>query len=136
MANSHPERLLKRLDSLDRVLQRLGEAVDIDGPSDLEVSGMVHLLEIAFELFWKSAQDALKITGALGEMGPRPALKDAAKLGYINDLETAFELKKARDRFSHQYAEDRVLDAPPLIAERYLPYLSDESRRLRRFTDG
>ena len=68
----------KALESLNK------GATHFDKLNELEMDGLIHRFEIAFDLSWKVMQDYMSEIGYSDIKGPRPVMAQMATIGFID----------------------------------------------------
>ena len=99
------DRLLDRLDSLARALDRLDEALAVPADAPLAIDGTIQRFEFTFELSWKALKDALAAEG-VDERTPRSVLRAAYGLEWLQDEEAWLGMLDDRNLSSHVYREE------------------------------
>lgn len=88
---------------------RLGEAIAIDMSNELAVDGTIQRFEFCYELSWKTIKAFLEHEGIICN-SPRQCLKEAFRIGWIDDEKKWLELLDARNMTTHIYDEKMVLE--------------------------
>ncbi len=73
----------------------------------LKKDGVIQRFEFTFELLWKTLKIVLESKGILCK-APTECLKDAFRLGLINDEAAYLQMLKDRNRTSHLYSKDQA----------------------------
>lgn len=107
--------LKKALNSLTIGLKR-----SLQDPSDLEVrDGCIQRFEYTYELSIKLIKRYLKteaaITDNVDELNFRDLLREAAKIGLIQDVNAWFTFREAHNNTSHTYNEIKANDVFSVI---------------------
>jgi nucleotidyltransferase substrate binding protein (TIGR01987 family) len=97
------------LDNLERSIQNLERALLVPSTQELAIEGTIQRFETTIELFWKTLQRALRYEG-LDPKTPRESVKEAFQLGWLEDEEAWLDMLDARNRTSHQYLSDRLVE--------------------------
>ncbi len=102
-----------KLENFKRALHNLREIYDYEEPyGNIEMTGMVGLFELCFELSWKAMKEALDESGfSEGKTGsPKLIIKTAYQAEMIDDEEIWLEALAARNNVAHAYNRDIALD--------------------------
>lgn len=90
---------MKRFDEIredfEKALERLDEAVH-EASTELEEDGVIQRFEFTFELFWKFLKSHLLSEG-IDCVSPRGCLKEAFRMGLIDDEETVLRMLEDRN---------------------------------------
>jgi len=97
------------LASLARSLERLTEALEVPEDQTLAIDGTIQRFEFTFELFWKTLQHVLGDEGITAN-SPKAALRQAYRLGWLDDEERWLEILEDRNLTSHTYREPLALE--------------------------
>lgn len=73
--------------------------------SEINRDATIKRFEFCFELSWKLMQAILQENG-IEAYGPKGSIREAAKLGLINNPKTWLDFLKARNLTTHTYEED------------------------------
>lgn len=100
-------RLEEKFDSYSNALQRLKEAIDMykEHENAVLLDGTIQRFEFTVELGWKLLKEYLEYE-KLGEFNsPRSTIKEAYKIGVIEDGEIWLDMLDDRNLTSHTYDE-------------------------------
>ena len=102
--------------------------------SILELTGIVGLFEICFELSWKALREVLLIHGVIeaNSGSPREIIKAGYKFHFLSDEETWLDMLKRRNEAIHIYNEDLAVKLVALIFDKYLAAFTDLREELQR----
>jgi nucleotidyltransferase substrate binding protein (TIGR01987 family) len=89
---------------LKKAVETLIEAVDLP-ENAINRDASIQRFEYTFELSWKLMQVVVN-EQIPNTYGPRNVIREAARLGYIEDPEVWFEFLKKRNLAAHTYNED------------------------------
>lgn len=92
------------LADLEKATAKLKQAAQLK-PSEINRDATIKRFEFCFELSWKLMQAILQENG-IEAYGPKGSIREAAKLGLIDNPKTWLEFLKARNLTSHTYEED------------------------------
>ena len=95
--------LIKAVDQLKKVLER-------DSNDELIQAGCIQYFEFCFELAWKTIKVALTDQGLPDCYSPKACLKQAFSVGWIQNENVWLTMLDARNRMSHTYDAQSVLD--------------------------
>lgn len=96
----------QRFSNYKDALSRLTDAVELSRQrelSDLEKQGLIQAFEFTHELAWKVLKDFLVYQGISEIIGSRDAVREAFKLGLLDDGEVWMSMIKSRNESSHTY---------------------------------
>lgn len=102
-------KLQDSIGNLDRALQNLERALQIPKDRELVVEGTIHRFETTIELFWKTLKRALEYEG-LHPKTPRDSVKEAFRLGWLNDEQAWLDMLESRNTTSHQYLAEELAE--------------------------
>lgn len=90
--------------------------------SVLELTGIVGLFEICFELSWKALREVLLIHGVIEAStgSPREIIKAGYKFHFLSDEETWLDMFKRRNEAIHIYNEELAVKLVALIFDEYI----------------
>jgi len=96
----------RRLDDLDRALDRLDEALAVPETAPLAIDGTIQRFEFVFELCWKAMKAVLEFNTPSAEANSaRFVIKAAYAAGWIDDEAAWLDLLDMRNATSHTYRE-------------------------------
>lgn len=106
----------QRFNNFQKALLLMGKAIDIiqnhKGNSDeldLQEEGLIKRFEFTWELAWNVMKDYLEYEGFSHDMkGPRSALKEAFRVGLIEDDVSWYNALLCRNLTAHQYDEKQA----------------------------
>ena len=115
-----------RFESFERALHLLTEGLQKDEPNLFERVGIIQMFEITFELAWKTLSDRLKHDGITVVATPRQVIRDASRVGLIDDGQTWLNMLEDRNKMSHKYdledfeeAEDNIRSSHMFELEKF-----------------
>jgi len=94
--------------SLARSLDRLAEALEVPEDQPLAIDGTIQRFEFTFELFWKTLQHVLADEGMTAN-SPKAALRQAYRLGWLDDEEQWLKILEDRNLTAHTHREPLAL---------------------------
>ena len=109
--------ILYSLGKFKEALNRLNEAILLKG-SPIIVDAVIQRFEFSFELAWKTLKRVLIDEGVIVQT-PKDVLKEAFKLGYLEDEELWLDMLSDRNSMSHTYNEAQALDVYKNIPKYY-----------------
>jgi len=115
-------RWLQRYSNFERTFVLLHEALQIKSPSLLERAGIIQFFEIAFELSWKILKDYERSLGIQAK-SPRAAIKEAYRIGLIEEGHIWIKALEDRNLTAHTYKEDVAKAIEKSIRTRYYPII-------------
>ncbi len=114
--------ILYSLGKFKEALNRLNEAVQLKD-SPLLVDAVIQRFEFSFELAWKTLKRVLIDEGVIVQT-PREVLKEAFKLGYLEDEELWLDMLSDRNSMIHTYNEMQALEVYKNVPRYYESLLS------------
>jgi nucleotidyltransferase substrate binding protein (TIGR01987 family) len=116
----------QRYSNFKKALTQLERFMEKEELNEMEEQGLIQAFEYTFELAWKTLQDILEEESGYSEIrGPRPAIMQAFRDGYISHGEKWMEMLKDRNRTVHSYNEKIAKEIIHSIKNEY-SHLSDE----------
>lgn len=109
------EKALLQLKDLEKALKKLKEAIDLP-ENEINRDATIQRFEFTFELAWKLMQ-TLSQESSQNVYGPKNAIREAAKLGFIENPEKWFEYLKKRNLASHTYNEEQAKEVYKVTKE-------------------
>lgn len=104
------QKLDDSLRNLGRAVANLERALTIPTEGELVMEGTIHRFEITIELIWKTLKRALEFEG-LSPKTPRDSLKEAFRIGWLQDEGVWLDMLDHRNVTSHTYLSDELLVA-------------------------
>lgn len=101
----------------------------------MEKLGLIKSFEFTHELAWKSLKDFLEHRGNFDIYGSRDAVKEAFKIGLIDDGNTWMEMILSRNLTSNTYNETVADEIIEKIREGYLFCLNQLAIKLQSFLE-
>ena len=117
-------RWIQRLENFKKGFQQLNLAVNLSKQRELsllEKQGLIQAFEFTHELGWNLLKDYLEFKGNQEVRGSRDTIREALKVGLIDDGELWMETIKARNLTSHTYIEELAENAFTSISNEYIP---------------
>lgn len=121
------ERWRQRLATFGKALVRMDEVVTLWHSrklSDLERDGMIQRFEYTQELAWKLLKNYIEYQGEAQLGGSRDTIRQAFRLGLIENSEPWFDMLESRNLTSHVYDEATEMTVIERIVDTYYPILS------------
>ncbi len=121
------ERWRQRLATFGKALARMDEVVTLWHSrklSDLERDGMIQRFEYTQELAWKLLKNYIEYQGEAQMGGSRDTIRQAFRLGLIENSEPWFDMLESRNLTSHVYDEATEMTVIERIVDTYYPILS------------
>lgn len=112
----------QRFDHYSNALKLLNIAVamDFEKMDDLQKEGFVQRFEFTHELSWKLMKDYLNYQGNFEINGSRDAIREAFKVGLIQDGEVWMEMIRSRNLSSHTYEQATMKQILENVSEKYI----------------
>jgi nucleotidyltransferase substrate binding protein (TIGR01987 family) len=109
----------QRFSNCKKAFEQLKDAVDLTEYTNLERQGLIKAFEFTFELSWKTLQDLFEYKGYKDIKGPKPAIQQAFKDGYIRDGEGWMKMLESRNLAAHTYDESTAIEIANDIKSKY-----------------
>ena len=122
----------QRFANYQLALQQLDTFFEPPALNDREQQGLIKAFEYTFELAWNSLRDLLRSQGNSTLLGSRDTLREAFRLGLIEDGETWMLMIQDRNLTSHTYNRSTAEAIAANIVDRYLPCFRDLYARLQQ----
>lgn len=103
------ERLKERLNTAQKALFRLHEAVMIKEPTAMERDALIHRFKIAFEVMWKTAKAYLQVIEESDAASSKSVIRHCREIGLISEEETETIITMADDRNLTVHTYDEAL---------------------------
>jgi len=112
----------QRFEHYSNALKLLNIAVSIgyEKMDDLQKEGFVQRFEFTHELSWKLMKDYLNYQGNFEINGSRDTIREAFKVGLIQDGEVWMEMIKSRNLSSHTYDEATLRQILESVSQKYI----------------
>lgn len=124
----HENKLNISFENLFKALDRLGEALAIE-PNPIIIDGTIQRFEFTIELFWKTLKRVLQSEG-INASSPRDTLKQAFRIGWLDDETIWLSMLDDRNQTSHVYNEQMAERIYQHI-QQYYQVLIDASKKLQ-----
>jgi nucleotidyltransferase substrate binding protein (TIGR01987 family) len=102
-------KLKDSLTNLESAVANLERAITIPRDRELVFEGTIHRFEVTIELMWKTLKRALEYEG-LQPKTPRETLKEAFRIGWIDQETVWIDMLESRNTTSHQYLAEELLE--------------------------
>ena len=122
----------QRFANYQLALQQLDTFFEPPALNNREQQGLIKAFEYTFELAWNSLRDLLRSQGNSTLLGSRDTLREAFRLGLIEDGETWMLMIQDRNLTSHTYNRSTAEAIAANIVDRYLPCFKDLHARLQQ----
>ena len=109
----------QRLDSYQRALAQLAKFIEKKKLNELEEIGMIQAFEFTHELAWKLLKAFLNYRGVEDIYGSKDATRQAFSLGLIEEGEVWMQMIRDRNRNSHTYNQETVVEIANNIREHF-----------------
>ena len=100
--------------------------------NEREQQGLIKAFEYSFELAWNTLRDLLRSQGNATLLGSRDTLREAFRLGLIEQGETWMLMIQDRNLTSHTYNRATADAIADHITDRYLPCFRQLHSRLEQ----
>ena len=111
----------QRFSNYRRALAQLETFLQPPGLNEREQQGLIKAFEYTFELSWNTLRDLLRSQGDASLLGSRDTLREAFRLGLIEDGETWMLMIQDRNLTSHTYNRSTAEAIAANIMGSYLP---------------
>lgn len=120
----------QRFHNFEKVFLLLKKTSEKNSLNEIERGGLIQFFEVAFELAWKTLKDYLEYEG-IKTKGARDTIKQAFKLGIIDDGHTWLEALEDRNLTVHTYDQLISLNVEKLLKNKYFDILKKLYDKLR-----
>ncbi len=120
--NSNCERLQKAANFLEKALSTPED--------DVQRAAVIQAFEMCFELSWRLMKAWLAVQG-VESLSPREAIREAARLGLIDNPAAWLGFLDTRNLSSHTYNEDNAIKAYTTIKSLFLKELKELLSRVK-----
>lgn len=96
------------LHNLQKALNHLNDALQLDQKEKIVIYGTIQCFEIAIELYWKTLKRLLESEGIIAN-SPKQTLREAYAAHMITDEATWLQMLNDRNLTSHIYDESTAL---------------------------
>jgi nucleotidyltransferase substrate binding protein (TIGR01987 family) len=131
-------RWIQRLDSFTMALAQLERAVELAGQrelSELEQHGLIQGFEFTHELAWNTLKDFLEGRGNAPIYGSKDAVREAFRVGLIEDGETWMRMVASRNKSSHTYNRATADEIAKDVIDSYIGEFRGLRKRLEDLRD-
>ena len=136
MEEENDIRWKQRFQNFEKALKQLKNAKTLREErafTELELQGAIQAFEVSQELSWKVMKDFLEYQGKSGLYGSRDTIKEAFNIGLLSKGETWLDTIKSRNKTSHIYDEEEVLDILEVIFNEYLPIFTEFEEKMKTY---
>ena len=95
----------QRFSNYKKALAQLTKFIDEDELNELEKQGLIKAFEYTHELAWNLLKDYLQDQGIQNITGSKDSVREAFKVGLIEDGESWMDMIKDRNQTVHTYNE-------------------------------
>jgi len=111
----------QRFSNYCRTLERLEDFLDPPALNEREQQGLIKAFEYTYELAWNTLRDLLRSQGDASLLGARDSLREAFRLGLIEQGDTWMLMIQDRNLTSHTYNRSTADAIAAQIVASYLP---------------
>ena len=111
----------QRFSNYCRALERLEDFLDPPVLNEREQQGLIKAFEYTYELAWNTLRDLLRSQGDASLLGARDSLREAFRLGLIEQGDTWMLMIQDRNLTSHTYNRSTADAIAAQIVASYLP---------------
>ena len=120
----------QRFSNYQKALAQLERFIEPPALNEREQQGLIKAFEYSFELAWNTLRDLLRSQGNAMLLGSRDTLREAFRLGLIEQGETWMLMIQDRNLTSHTYNRATADAIADHITDRYLPCFRQLHSRL------
>lgn len=134
MSDERVPRWKERLATFDAALARLSDVVSLSHERKLneyECDSLIKRFEFSYEMAWKVMMSFEKENGVEGILGSKDVVRHAQAMQLIENGEAWMDMIDARNRTSHVYDEQMVVDVADDIVETFFPLLVELKNKLK-----
>lgn len=113
-------KLQSQYEDLQKAVKRLKEASALPAGDSINQDATIQRFEFTFELAWKTMQTVVQ-ENIKDVYGPKQVIREAAKLGLIDDPVTWLDFLRSRNLTVHTYHEE-VAKEVYKSAKAFVPY--------------
>lgn len=99
------KRIVHKYEDYKNALKRLMEALNFKEVNDIIIDGIIQRFEFTFELSWKLMKEFLEHEG-IEANSPRSTIREAFKIGLIDNGDKWISMLTDRNKTSHIYDEE------------------------------
>ena len=103
--------------------------------SNLEKQGLVQAYEFTQELSWKVLKDFMQSRGTQDLFGSKDAVREAFKIGVIENGDIWMDMIKSRNLTSHTYNESAIEEIIDLIVNKYYEEFKIFNKRMDKLKE-
>lgn len=136
MEDSMDIRWKQRFQNFENALKQLKNAEALRRErefTELELQGVVQAFEVSQELSWKVMKDFLEHQGKTELYGSRDTIKEAFNTGLLSRGDIWLDTVKSRNKTSHIYDQDEILDILEIIFSEYLPIFTEFEQKMKTY---
>jgi nucleotidyltransferase substrate binding protein (TIGR01987 family) len=122
----------QRFSNYQKALAQLERFIEPPALNEREQQGLIKAFEYSFELAWNTLRDLLRSQGNATLLGSRDTLREAFRLGLIEQGETWMLMIQDRNLTSHTYNRATADAIADHITDRYLPCFRQLHSRLEQ----
>jgi len=122
-------KLASQLTDFHKALVRLKEAAALTPKRLIHKDATIQRFEFTFELAWKMMQ-SLVHESTKEIYGPKQVIREAAKLGLIDEPEKWFEFLQQHNLSVHTYKEDLAQEVY-MSAKEFIPYAENLGKKIK-----
>ena len=120
----------QRFSNYQKALAQLERFIEPPALNEREQQGLIKAFEYSFELAWNTLRDLLRSQGNATLLGSRDTLREAFRLGLIEQGETWMLMIQDRNLTSHTYNRATADAIADHMTDRYLPCFRQLHSRL------
>jgi nucleotidyltransferase substrate binding protein (TIGR01987 family) len=122
----------QRFSNYQKALAQLERFIEPPALNEREQQGLIKAFEYSFELAWNTLRDLLRSQGNAMLLGSRDTLREAYRLGLIEQGETWMLMIQDRNLTSHTYNRATADAIADHMTDRYLPCFRQLHSRLEQ----
>jgi len=117
------EKIDSLLKDFENAISRLQDGINVESEDDIVIDGVIQRFEFSFELAWKLMKSYLYEQGIICN-SPRQSIKEAFKIGLLEDGNAWLDMLMDRNKTTHIYDENEANAIFEKIIEKHLLQLN------------
>lgn len=125
----------QRFSNYKKALAQLTKFIDEDELNELEKQGLIKAFEYTHELAWNLLKDYLQDQGIQNITGSKDSVREAFKVGLIEDGESWMDMIKDRNQTVHTYNESTAEAIATNIQTRFFALFVTLCEKMQELND-
>jgi len=109
--------------------KRLKEAVDLKEETEIKRDAVIQRFEFTFELLWKTFKKIAR-EEKIECFSPKTAFRVAFQLGLIDNEQVFVEIIDARNKTSHTYSEEEIIEIYEFIRGKVVDIFAEAETKI------